>query len=146
MMWGLKLINGFFRTFSIFAISFMLICGNAFAGEEKKAGEVLEVDSYVFTIEEAEALKDRVKELEEKEALLQQYLLLEKNLTMQNSQLEKKIDIYETQLDLYKNMHINNKEYIDSLTKVRRFDNLEKIGMFVSGALIVSLSFRLATQ
>ena len=73
-------------------------------------------------------------------------MLLESNLTMQNLELKRQIDMYNTQLDLYKNMHANNKEYIDTLTKVRRFDNLEKIGMFISGALIVSLSFRLATQ
>ena len=73
-------------------------------------------------------------------------MLLEDNLTAQNIELRRQIEIYETQLELYKNMHANNKEYIDTLTKVRRFDNLEKIGMFISGAVIVSLSFRLATQ
>ena len=73
----------------VFAI---LFSGTAMAGDIKPKGTVLSEDSYVFSIEEATKLKNRIKELEAKEAELVKYKSLE-------SLRLKQIDLYKINLD-----------------------------------------------
>ena len=140
-----KAIKDFFKITFFLIISFMMICPDVHAGEEMKAGSVIKEDSYVFTMEEARKLKSRIEELEKKEKELAQYKMLEKNLSEQNANLTRTTNIYKEQIAFYEEINKNNKEYIERASKLRRLDNLEKMGMFVAGTLIVSLSFRLAT-
>ena len=90
------------------SISFSGVC---YAGEILKAGDVLPEDSYVFSIEEAERLKDRVIELEKLERKVEEYKKLE-------ALYENKIDLYLENENVYKRRVSNLDQIISSLEKV----------------------------
>ena len=71
-----------------FSLIFLLTFTSAFAGERLPKGYTLDVDSYVFTIDEATRLMDRIKMLEQ----------IEKELDEQ----KKLVNIQGKQIDLFK--------------------------------------------
>lgn len=81
-----------------FSLIFLLTFTSAFAGERLPKGYTLNVDSYVFTIDEATRLMERIKLLEQ----------IEKELGEQ----KKLVDIQGKQIDLFR---LNEKNKDDQL-------------------------------
>ena len=84
--------------FVAFFLIFSLTFSTAFAGEKLPKGYTLNVDSYVFTIDEATRLMERIKLLEQ----------MEKELIEQ----KKLVDIQGKQIDLFR---LNEKNKDDQL-------------------------------
>jgi len=90
-------------------VTFLLILlPSVFAGDIKKKGQVLEEDSYVFSIDEAERLKERLAELEKKEKILLEY---EKMYSL----MQRKDTLYEDLDKTYKLKEENYNKIIKSL-------------------------------
>ena len=111
----------------------LALINNSFAGDIVKKGEKLKEDSYVFTIEEAESLKNRVFDLEQKEKELNHY----KELDILKS---KKIVTLENSIEIYKKINAENEKIIlnyAELDKQRiknnRWDKFENSVIFISG-------------
>ena len=65
---------------ALLSFAFFLVTtpsNNAWAGDVLPAGTVLEEESYVFTVDEATRLLQRIDELEQKELQLQEYIQLD---------------------------------------------------------------------
>ena len=117
---------------------FLFQANYAFAGDIKPAGTVLEHDSYVFTIENARKLQNRLAELEKKEKLLIEYEKLE-------SLYSKKIILYEDNIDIL-NLKTKNLDTIilslqdqnQDLVKKVRYNDLEN-GLIVVGTVVTTV-------
>tara|TARA_A100001011_G_scaffold265255_1_gene274054 strand:+ start:5453 stop:5917 length:465 start_codon:yes stop_codon:yes gene_type:complete len=116
------------------------------AGEIMQSGTVLEQDSYVFTIEEANALLNRVEELEQKELLLNEYIALN---TIQSRQ----IDLYKVNYDLIDQQRLQYTQLItlneDLLARSRRqnqFRELKDWGLFSLGVAVTIGAFLAADR
>ena len=92
-----------FKCFTIFAViaSLVLVPNTSWAGDVIKAGTTLEEDSYVFTIEEATNLLQRVEELEAKEQELNKYKELEVLRVQQVDLYKINLDYSRAQIDRY---------------------------------------------
>ena len=124
----------------------LLIPQTSNASEILEKGAVLKEDSVVFTIEEAEKLKQRMFELEKKEKLLEEY----KELC---SIKDKKIDIYainqtfyEDQINTYRDMVSYQDEKINGLNKISKANDYRDAGYFVLGVAITVGSILLADK
>jgi len=119
-------------------INFSNIC---YAGDIVKSGEVLEEDSYVFSIDEANKLMQRVKELEKAELKLEEYKKLDE---LYNS----KINYYIENESIYKRRVENLNEIIDSLEEInsrnnkrKKWDKVENYVIFSSAVAATILTF-----
>lgn len=120
-----------------FAISFSIIfSSNAFAGDIVPAGTTLPEDSYVFSIDEAEALMIRVKELEAKEVELEKYRELEVVRLEQINLYKFNEEFYSLQIDRYKQLDLTNQSLIDRYQRRNRFQSAENTGFFILGMAI----------
>lgn len=113
----------------------------SFAGDNMSAGEVLEEDSYVFSLEEAKELRIRMAELERKEAMLGEQLLLE--------------DLYIRQIDLYRENETLYDEKEDKLREIislqdernnkykrmEKWNRAENIALFTGGIILTTVAF-----
>lgn len=127
----------FIRIIMSSIISFSLIFSNiALAGDIMPQGTVLEEDSYVFTVEEATALMQRVQELEEKELELEKYKELEEVRQSQIDLFTVNEEFYTLQIDRYKQLDITNQALIDRYQKRDRFQVMENAGFFVLGMAV----------
>jgi len=122
----------------------LIICFNlifipaANAGEIVAAGETLTEESYVFTVEEATSLMQRIQELEAKEAELVKYKELEEVRLKQIDLYKLNEEFYITQIDRYKQIDLTNQDLISKYQKRDKLNGLEKAGYFILG---VGLSF-----
>ena len=120
-----------------FIISFSLIFSNiAFAGEIMPEGTVLTEESYVFSIEEATALMQRVQELEEKEKELERYRELEEVRLSQINLFELNEDFYALQIERYQQLDVTNQQLIDKYQRRDRLQTAENVGFFLLGMAI----------
>lgn len=131
---------------NILAMLMLFLSQNAVAGDEMKSGSVLTQDSYVFSIDEAEKLKVRIQELEKKEKLLDQYILLENLKDQQNTLLKGSVDIKDSQIDLYKKIIIEKDNQIDLIQKRKNKQFLNGAAIFGAGILFTSLSIYAADK
>jgi len=111
-----------------------------------EAGDKVSEKSLVFTMEEGEKLKKRIEELEKKEALLEEY----KKLEILNN---KKIDLCNSNVDIYKDQVLLNKdiinlqsENINNLRKINKYSELKSVGYFTLGVAITVSSILLADK
>lgn len=122
----------------------LIICFNliftpaANAGEIVAAGETLTEESYVFTVEEATSLMQRIQELEAKEAELEKYKELEEVRLKQIDLYKLNEEFYLTQIDRYNKLDSTNQELIQRYQRRDKLSSLERAGYFVLG---VGLSF-----
>ena len=124
----------------------LLVPKTSNASEKLEKGTVLKEDSIVFTIEEAERLKQRVFELEKKEKELEETLkLLEIN--------KSKIDIYKINEDFYidqSKKYIQIIDYqdkkIDNYRKIETASNYRNAGIFILGAAVTVGSILIADK
>ena len=118
-------------------ISFSLIFSNiALAGEVAPEGTVLTEDSYVFTIEEATALMQRVQELEGKELELERYKELEAVRQNQIDLFTVNEEFYTLQIERYKQLDLTNQDLINRYQRRDRLQGIESAGFFVLGMAI----------
>ena len=111
------------------------------AGDLVKKDQCLKEDSYVFTIEQAESLKQRIHELEEKEKKIEEY---EKLIAL----LENKISVIKENETLYKELSKNQqqiiKEYekiVKSNKKTKFLKNVQNYLFFGAGVTLTIFSF-----
>ncbi|MDB2481579.1 hypothetical protein N9W84_00265 [bacterium] len=114
------------------------------AGDLKEKGFVLKEDSYVFSIEEAERLKNRIIELESIEIELNSL----KKINVIN---EKTIDLYKInenlfskQIDNYKYISDINDEIIKKYNDQNKYNDLKTAGYFSLGIITTIGSFLIA--
>ena len=115
-------------------VSFLILPPKStIAGEVVPAGTTLEKESYVFTIDEATRLLQRVEELEIKEKKLEQYILLDSVRTQQIDLYKYNLDLTRGQLDSYVKMQAIDQDLIDRYNKRNRFQTLENVGFLALG-------------
>tara|TARA_B100001094_G_scaffold333180_1_gene409304 strand:+ start:1362 stop:1820 length:459 start_codon:yes stop_codon:yes gene_type:complete len=131
----IKFLNCFF--FSIICFSLVVVPA-ANAGEIAEAGTTLSEESYVFTIEEATSLMQRLEELEAREAELARYRELEEVRLRQIDLYKVNEEFYLTQIDRYKQIDLTNQSLINRYQRRDKLNSLEKAGFFVLG---VGISF-----
>jgi len=124
---------------------FFAIC-SAFASDEMKAGEVLTEDSYVFSMKEAEDLKLRIIDLENKEKKLELYVEL-------SEKYEQKIELQDQNIEKYKEysknleeINKNNQLIIDKYMKKENLNELRMGAYFLLGFGTAFGSVYLATK
>lgn len=128
-------------------MSFVVIASLVFtpsiswAGDIVKAGTTLEEDSYVFTIDEATALLNRIEELEAKELELNNYRELEALRVQQIDLYKLNLDYSQSQVDRYAHLTEINQDLIDKYNRRDRFQTLENIGFLSLGIAITIAAF-----
>lgn len=124
----------FLNYFFSFVICLSLIVSPcAYAGEIMQAGSELSEESYVFTIEEATELMQRIEDLESKEKELEKYRELEEVRLKQIDLFKINEEFYSLQLDRYKEIDLTNQKIIEKYKKRDKLSGLEKAGFFVLG-------------
>ena len=117
---------------------FLFQTNYAFAGDIMPAGTVLDEESYVFTIEAAKRLQDRLFELEKKEKLLIEYEKLEELYS-------KKILLYEDNIKILNRKSDNLDQIIfalenqnKELDKKVKYNDLEN-SLIIGGTVITTV-------
>ena len=127
----------FLRTILSFIISFSLIFSStALAGDIMPEGTVLQEESYVFTVDEATALMQRVQELEAKEAELERYKELEQVRLSQIDLFKLNEDFYSIQIERYQQLDSTNQLLIQRYQRRDKLQTIENVGFFVLGMAI----------
>lgn len=112
-------------------LALMRFSGVSYAGDVVSAGETVKEDSYVFTIEEAERLQERLFELEKKEQILIQYETL-------SSLQEDKIELFLENETIYKERISNLNTIIDELEEINARNIKNQRWNRVENSLIVA--------
>jgi hypothetical protein len=113
----------------------------SWAGDIVTAGTELTVDSYVFTIEEATNLLNRVEELEAKEKELERYIELEALRVQQIGLYKLNLDYSQSQVDRYAHLNVINQDLIDRYNKRDRLQTWENIGFLALGMALTVGAF-----
>jgi hypothetical protein len=116
----------------------------SYAGDVMPAGTVLEADSYVFTMEEATNLMNRVIELESEVQELEKYKELEVVRTQQIDFYKLNESFYILQIDRYKDLDMLNRGLLDKYRKRDKLQAIENIGFLSLGIGLTIGSFLLA--
>jgi hypothetical protein len=128
------------KFFSILAIVNM-IAVPCFAADRVPAGTVLEEESYVFTIEETQALRQQLLELEaeveKQKDLVEEYKELDLLSTKRFTLYDETIVLQNSQITRYQEWQTLDYNRIQQLERQRRADKLEKWGFFALGAGVV---------
>ena len=132
-----------FKQFIAFIIMASIVfCPSAsWAGDVIKAGTTLEEDSYVFTIEEATNLLQRIEELEVKEKELNKYKELEILRVQQVDLYKINLDYSQSQIDRYISLNQMNQDLIDRYHSRDRLQTWENIGFLSLGVAITVAAF-----
>jgi len=110
------------------------------------AKTVLQKDSYVFTIEEAEKLKLKIQDLEKKEQLLSEYIKLESLREKQIDSYKKVVDMQEDQAKKYDIMIDSKDKQIKILLEREDDGFFKKAIIFGSGVLLTAGSLYAADK
>ena len=113
----------------------------SYAGDIVPAGTTLEQESYVFTIDEATRLLQRVEELGLKERQLELYIALESLRSRQIGLYEYNLELSRTQLNNYRDMQALDQNLIDRYNKRSRFQTLENVGFLSLGIALTIGAF-----
>jgi len=116
------------------------------ASEVLEEGTVLEEKSLVFTMEEADKLKNTIFELEKKEEMLAEYIDL---CSIKDSKIELyKIneDLYKSQIDKYKDIVSYQDEQINNYRKIQSASKYKEVGIFTLGVAVTVASILLADK
>jgi hypothetical protein len=145
-----KLMKKLFNFVTILVISLSLVSGQAFAGEALPAGTVLTEDSYVFSLEEAQELRQQIVALEEevtsKDEIIFEYKRLDLNQLGQIEGLESLLDIRELQIVEYNRMHDVDLSRIHRLERQSKFAKAEKWAFLGIGISITVGSILIADK
>ena len=117
------------------------LIGSSIASEEMEKGDVLKEKSLVFTIEEAEDLRKRMLELEEKERRLKIYEELYSIEKSKFSSCSDSVNLYLAREKNYSEMLSEYNVIINEKNKQIGIKRYENAGYFVLGASFVIGSF-----
>lgn len=123
-----------------------LLISPAYAGEPMAAGTVLEEDSYVFTIEEAQNLLLRIEELEKKEDQLEEYKNLTFNLEEQIKLQKFTIELKDLQINEYNNLKVLTDDRLRKIEKREKAAKLERWGFLALGVGLTAGSILVADK
>lgn len=133
----------------LFAIMNLIIFP-AFAGERVPAGTVIEEESFVFTVEEAQKMQQYISELEQTIKQRDELLVLKDELIdtqeKKTFQLEESIVLRDTQIYKYQEWQAIDLERVRQLEKQRRADKREKWGALALGIGLTVGSILVADQ
>ncbi len=142
--------NKFFATLMCLLAISNLIVAPAFASERVPAGTVLEEESYVFTIDEAQRMQILISELEQTIEKQKEALDLRKDLDLLQvrkfDQCQESIVFQESQIYKYQEWQALDMSRIHQLEKQRRGDKAEKWGAFGLGVAITIGSILVADK
>jgi len=122
-------------------ISMIFTPSISLAGDIVPAGTELAEESYVFTIEEATNLLNRIEELEAKEKELERYIHLESLRVQQIDLYKLNLDYSQTQMERYAQLNITNQNLIDRYNKRDRLQTWENIGFLSLGIALTIGAF-----
>jgi len=124
----------------------LLFVGSMLAGDQLPAKTVLQRESYVMSIEEATKLKARIEDLEKKEKLLGQYVILNELLEKQSGYYKKNIEFQDLQIKKYESLMDSKDDQIKILLKQESSSFAKKIILFGSGVLMTAGSIYVADK
>lgn len=137
------MINKIFISIMILSLTLLPVFP-AFAGDKFPKGYTLDVDSYVFTIDEATRLMDRIKYLEkvEKELVEQKKLVLlqDKQLTLYKLNSKNRQD----QLKYYSDLASINHKLLKKYEEKSNLNGWTNVGYMVLGIALTTGAFILA--
>tara|TARA_B100000131_G_C18116347_1_gene611420 strand:+ start:1415 stop:1873 length:459 start_codon:yes stop_codon:yes gene_type:complete len=140
------MISVFKAIFSAIIITTLVLApGISHAGDVMPEGTVLTEESYVFTIDEATRLLQRVEELEAKEEKLNLYLELDLVRTQQLDLYRSSLDLSRQQINYYVDLQSIDQGLIDRYNRRARFQTLENVGFLTLGIALTFGAF-LATD
>lgn len=111
-----------------------------------KKGSVLEEDSYVFSLEEAEELKQKIINLEYAEKQLELQKELVKNLELKETLLEENVQRYQEYSKNLEEINNNNQLIIDKYMKKESLSTFKMTGYFVLGFSLAYGSIYMASR
>lgn len=112
---------------------FILITSLAFGSEKVSKGVVLSEDSYVFSLDEAEALKEKIQRLENIEKQFILYKELSHEIDSKNELLLENIEYYKVYSGNLEKMNDNNQLIIDKYMRKENLNNFRLFGYFAAG-------------
>lgn len=102
----------------------------AYAGDYKKSGTTLTEDSYVFTVEEATDLMNKMsaleQELEKQNQIIEQYKLLDQIQEEEDLTFTELMNVKDLQLSQYKQLHTLDTDRIKQLNRQVNSSKFEK--------------------
>ena len=130
-----------------FIISFSLLFSNVcLAGEIVESGTTLSEDSYVFSIEEATLLMERISELEEMEGELLKYRELETVRMQQIGLYKANEEFYSMQIGRYQALDLTNQELLLKYQRRNNLHNIENASFFILGMAVTFSSIAVANS
>ena len=118
-----------------------LIINNSYAGDIKNKGYTLKEKSYVFNIEEAENLMERIQELESKERKLEAYIELEDIWNNKNDLYISNEAYYKKQISNLEEINSANYNLLKDYSKMRKRNRWENTAYFILGTAATIGSF-----
>ena len=120
-------------------VTFLLILlPSVFAGDIIKKGEILKEDSYVFSIDEAERLKQRLAELEKKEKILLEYEKINALMSRKDILYKDLDETYKLKEENYnkiiKSLELENERYREKV----KYNDLEN-NLIIGGTVITTV-------
>lgn len=123
-----------------FIVIFSLFASPAYASEVMEAGTVLENQSYVFSLDEAQEIRQELLTLEGEVAkldeLVVEYKALNLNLSAQVSGLEDVLVIKDLHIEEYQKLHQLDISRVYRLEKQNSFGKVERWGFLTLGMAI----------
>ena len=108
----------------------ILLSTPAYAGDYMKSGQVLQEDSYVFNLEEATNLMNKMsaleQEVENQKKILEQYKFLDQIQQQEEVTFNDLLEIKESQIVEYKELHYLDVDRIKQLNKQVNSSKVEK--------------------
>lgn len=128
----------------VICITFSLVFSPiATAGDPMPAGTVLEEDSYVFTIEEAQDLKHELETLENKAEVLEKLNVV---LSLQIEEYDGLSDLKDRKVSTALELAEIHKVEVERLERDKKFTSIKVIGGFVLGAVFMGGSIYLGDR
>jgi len=139
-----------FSKFIVTGLVISLLAPYAYGSEVMKSGEVLSEDSYVFSLEEIQELREQMSQLEKsietKSQIIFELKKLDSNLNQQVIGLESVIGIKDLQVSEYSNLHDLDLSRIRSLERQNNLTKIERWVLFGAGVGVTVGSILIADK
>jgi len=119
----------------LIAIS-LILAPVAHASEIMHPGDVIEEESVVFTVEEADALRVRIETLEVIERKAEAFKQLTEIQEREIATLEDLLVVKDAQLGEWQELGELYQDRVDKLERREKFNTLENVGWFVLGVAV----------
>ncbi len=139
-----------FKKILIIILSLSLFSKSAMAGDFMKSGETLSEDSYVFNVEEATDLMNRLYQLEQEnekqKKILEQYKLLDDVQAQEGINYKSLLDTKELQIEEYQKLRTLELDRIHKLERHLNSSRFENWGFLALGVGLTVGSIILADK